>query len=187
MANTEVLNAALGIFWEKGYTATSMTDLCTATGLNPGSIYHGFGNKQGLFLQVLDHYINEVVDERIENILNQGEPLHGIEAFFLTTFEGLAKSDLIGCLLTNTSMDAGSMEEAINTAVRNGIVRIERAFKSRLTQARDAKAIPSDADVSALAVHLTSCFQGLGVIGRVTRDKKRLRTITKGALLALSK
>ena len=54
---SDVLQGAMGVFWERGFRNTSVKDLERATGLNPGSLYHAYGSKHGLFVAVLDHYI----------------------------------------------------------------------------------------------------------------------------------
>ena len=51
-----VLGRATELFWRRGYGATSVADLVTATGLKPGSLYAAFGSKKGLFLEVLAQY-----------------------------------------------------------------------------------------------------------------------------------
>jgi len=60
----ELLKNSLSVFKSKGYTATSMTDLATASGLLKGSIYHYIESKEQLMLEVLeslmDHYVNKV-------------------------------------------------------------------------------------------------------------------------------
>ena len=48
----EVLDRAMAVFWKRGYEATSIQDLLEATGINRGSLYATFGNKQQLFLAV---------------------------------------------------------------------------------------------------------------------------------------
>ena len=44
----QILAAALNCFVERGYEATSIHELCEASGASVGSIYHQFGNKQGV-------------------------------------------------------------------------------------------------------------------------------------------
>ena len=51
-----VIDQATSVFWERGYAKTSVGDLVSATGLQPGSLYAAFGNKKGLFLEVIDQY-----------------------------------------------------------------------------------------------------------------------------------
>ncbi len=48
--------AALQLFWEKGYGATSIAEVLKAAGVNSGSLYHFFPGKQDLLLAVLDQY-----------------------------------------------------------------------------------------------------------------------------------
>ena len=181
----DALDAALQVFWTKGYRATSMADLEAATGLNPGSLYNTFGSKQGLFLAVVDYYIERTVGHRIATILNIGPPLDAIEAFFRTAYEDIEPDGLIGCLLTNTAAEIGREEAEIRDRVAAGIGRIEAAFRARLSEAQEAGALSTDKDAAVLAVHLTASYQGASVIGRLSRDKRRLKAVADAALLPL--
>jgi AcrR family transcriptional regulator len=50
----EVYRAALRLFREKGYHATSMQDIAAAVGLYKGSLYHYIGGKEDLLVQVFE-------------------------------------------------------------------------------------------------------------------------------------
>lgn len=50
-----ILMQARNLFSQKGYTATSIRDICDATGVSKGSIYHHFKNKEDLFIQLAEH------------------------------------------------------------------------------------------------------------------------------------
>lgn len=74
-----LINAAIALFWEKGYANTSMSDLLAAAKANSGSFYHFFSSKEDLLLAVLDRYVEmlhpqllvpawEGVDDPIERI-----------------------------------------------------------------------------------------------------------------------
>lgn len=58
------LDAAMHLFWEQGYEATSMSDLLRAMGLSKSSLYHRFGGKKELFLQCMARY-SEAIGVRI--------------------------------------------------------------------------------------------------------------------------
>ncbi|MDQ0696791.1 TetR/AcrR family transcriptional regulator [Streptomyces anulatus] len=52
-----VLEAAMLLFWEQGYEATSVAQLRAATGLSSASLYGAFGSKEGLFKLAVEHYM----------------------------------------------------------------------------------------------------------------------------------
>jgi TetR/AcrR family transcriptional regulator, cholesterol catabolism regulator len=63
----EVYAAALRLFREKGYHATSMQDIAEAVGLYKGSLYHYIGGKQDLLVQVFERALGGLLDE-VEHI-----------------------------------------------------------------------------------------------------------------------
>jgi AcrR family transcriptional regulator len=52
------LEAAMLLFWERGFEGTSMADLTQAMGLNPSSIYAAFGDKHALFQLAVQRYLD---------------------------------------------------------------------------------------------------------------------------------
>ncbi len=182
----EAIDAAMRVFWTNGYLATTLVDLEQATTLRPGSLYNTFSSKKGLFLAAIDYYRLSVVQNRISTILDKGGPLEGIEAFFRTAYEDLEPDQLIGCLLTNSAIECGSDDTDIQKRIAAGIADIEAGFCRRLTEAQAAGLFEKEVDAPKMALHLTSCYQGFGVIGRLTRDKARLQIITDQALASLA-
>jgi AcrR family transcriptional regulator len=56
---TAILHAATHAFAIKGFRETSTTDLAEMTGVAEGTVFYHFGNKEKLFLAVLDHVRRE--------------------------------------------------------------------------------------------------------------------------------
>jgi TetR/AcrR family transcriptional repressor for divergent bdcA len=52
----QALDAALELFWERGYDGTSLSQLRDAMGVSSASFYGAFGSKEQLFGLVLDRY-----------------------------------------------------------------------------------------------------------------------------------
>jgi len=57
----EVYRAALRLFREKGYHATSMQDIAAAVGLYKGSLYHYIAGKEDLLVQVFERALGTLV------------------------------------------------------------------------------------------------------------------------------
>ena len=75
----EVLDAAMEVFWERGYEATSMADLMDATGLHKGSIYKAFEDKHDLFLQALRRYLSGGYEMFYSALTSARTPLEGFK------------------------------------------------------------------------------------------------------------
>ncbi|MGW1318466.1 TetR/AcrR family transcriptional regulator [Streptomyces sp. NPDC002426] len=78
------LQAAMLLFWEQGYEATSLAQLREATGLSSASLYGAFGSKEGLFEKAVEHYIagpgsvtDVVADETVSPREAVARLLHG--------------------------------------------------------------------------------------------------------------
>jgi AcrR family transcriptional regulator len=50
----ELLDAAVKVFWEKGYSAATVQDIAESLGILKGSVYHYVSGKEDLLAQVLD-------------------------------------------------------------------------------------------------------------------------------------
>jgi AcrR family transcriptional regulator len=59
----QVYEAALRLFREKGYHATSMQDIAGVVGLYKGSLYHYIGGKEDLLIQVFERAMGSLLDE----------------------------------------------------------------------------------------------------------------------------
>jgi TetR/AcrR family transcriptional regulator, cholesterol catabolism regulator len=59
----EVYAAALRLFTEKGYHATSMQDIAAAVGLYKGSLYHYIGGKEELLVRVFEHAMGSLLED----------------------------------------------------------------------------------------------------------------------------
>lgn len=170
------------LFWNQGYTNTGMSQLLSTTGLKPGSFYNRFESKKALFIRCLEQYNESVVGERVATHLCHGEPIGAIEGFFVSAFEPLSTDQLIGCLLTNTATELGNSDTEISKTVWSGMQRIHKALSKLIQQGQQEGAIDRALDANNTALHLLSCFQGISVIGRLTRSKPKMRQLTQSAL-----
>ena len=181
----QVLAAAMAVFWRKGFKGTSTENLCQATQLKPGSIYHRYNDKASLFSQCLQFYIETIVGTRVAEMLSSEKPIKGIEYFFTSTFESVPAKELAGCLLTNTALEDCLNEGNVDNVVKKGLYKIELAFKEQIARALERDDLSEYIEPAETAIYLVSCFQGLMVSSRLTKNKKRLRIITHQTMQAL--
>jgi len=58
----EALDAAMKVFWRKGYASASLADLTKSMGINKPSMYSAFGNKEALFIKATQLYIDTIIE-----------------------------------------------------------------------------------------------------------------------------
>jgi len=180
----EVLTSAMRLFRRRGYLGASLRDIEEATGLHPGSLYRVFGNKDGLFRAALDAYNDQVVQDRVRiHLLEPVDPVAGIRSFFTSAFETGLDPDP-GCLLTNTAVESFAVPQA-TTGVHRGLQTIESGFADALVRARALNLLPADLDVEASAARLLALYQGLLVLVRAGTSRRKLHTITDGAIASI--
>ena len=101
-----VLDELTALFWEKGYSKTSMADLVDATGVHKSSLYSTFGSKEELFARVLRRYLAGRMDAMAALVEEAGPGIEGIHAF-LELIRGniIAGGHREGCLLVNSASE----------------------------------------------------------------------------------
>jgi TetR/AcrR family transcriptional regulator, cholesterol catabolism regulator len=69
----EIALAAVKLFEQKGYRATSVQDIADEVGLQKGSLYHYIHSKEDLLLQIAHQAISEF-NQRLEKIIDMDAP-----------------------------------------------------------------------------------------------------------------
>lgn len=164
----QVLEAAMKVFWKQGFDATSMKDLEFATQLTPGSIYHEFGSKVGLFEHALNYYVDAVMQYRVHRYLVKSEePVQCIRDFVVSSFKGVPKEvEGDACMLVNTATELGVSNVAISRVVKRGFSVIERGLHKQLLLAQSAKKVRADLDCEVAARQLVFLMSGLLVASK---------------------
>ena len=78
----QALDAAVLVFWDKGYDGSSVEDLTHAMGINRPSLYASFGNKRDLFMQAIDRYAATHGNRAFSAFRFESDNRKAIERFF---------------------------------------------------------------------------------------------------------
>jgi len=177
----EALDAAMQLFWRKGYAATSLRDLLDGMGIGYGSFYNAFGDKHALFLASLDRF-RELRTSWIDGVL-ENSGLGGIEEVFRRTVDGLVGFEpRRGCLLANTAVELGPHDAEVAAKISRYVRHTEAVFERALIRAQEAGEIPADRDPRALARFLVNALHGLRVLARAGTARAVLEDAVRVAL-----
>ncbi|GAB3729050.1 TetR/AcrR family transcriptional regulator [Amycolatopsis oliviviridis] len=182
---TEVLDAAVGTFWRKGYAATSAQDLVDGTGLGRGSLYNTFSSKQQLFKESLRRY-EETSATRVEEMLvAPGTIRERIRRVLMDVVHDEMDTSAThrGCLAVNAALELGGVDDEVTARVRHNFERVENAFHVEFAAARQAGEIGAGRDPRALARFTLAAMYGLRVLGK-TADRQALTQVVETTIEA---
>lgn len=176
-----VENAML-LFWQKGYTDTSMAELLDATGLTKGSFYNAFGSKRDLFIEALVRYDRES-RALIYELTAMDSPKEAIHVFF----EGLADStiadqDKKGCFVVNMLLCITTYDDEIQKIARRSAQDVETFFKQMIELGHVRGEISKDVPAEDTAKSLFGAMVSIRVLGRGTFGPKALKLLAKQAV-----
>jgi TetR/AcrR family transcriptional repressor of nem operon len=165
-----VLIAAGRIFWEKGYHATSIDDLCAATGILRGSLYAAFGDKRGLLLAALQHYGDARVTRLAESLQAEEPNLEVMRKALCYYTRAATNLTGRGCLITNTAMEMIPQDAEVGEIVESIFRRMTEMLAAEVVRFRQAGLFRPGLDESTIGHYLLSAAQGLRVLNKVFRE-----------------
>lgn len=184
----EVLDRASRIFWNQGYHATSIDDLCKATGVLRGSLYGVFGDKHGLLLAAIEYYADGVIARLAErlnaNTSSASESLR--DALFHYARITNALTGQRSCFVTNATLEMQPDDAALREKIESFQRRMTTLLTAAVIRAQAAGEFDPSLDEAAVGRYLLCVTQGLRVMSKVVDDEAELANIVDLALRALS-
>jgi len=168
----EVIALALDVFWRKGLHDATMQDLATATGVQRGSLYNAYGDKEAIFLRAFDQYAGQFL-EAAGHALAQGDAAARLRNFFDMIIANMTGgSPPRGCLTTRTALDVPISSAAVRQRVQGLLSGLEQLIGTAITAApHKVEAI----DGHRLACVVVTFTRGLAVMERAGYGRKQLR------------
>src|SRR5580704_11510880 len=113
-----LLEAALKTFWQNGFAATSMIEVAQATGVQRGSLYNAYGDKERLFLLAFERYASRFLNS-VRQALSNPDPASALTALFKGIITNMTEgAPSRGCLTTKTVIELPLPGKAIEAQVR---------------------------------------------------------------------
>lgn len=167
------LDAALNVFWRKGYEGASLPELTEAMGINRPSLYAAFGNKEALFRRAIDRYV-EGPAAHIASALQQSTAREVVRRLWQGGIELITSSkNPRGCFLVQAVLACGEDSEVIRKEVAKRRGALVTALRERFERAVREGDLPKDAVPADLAQYVAAVAHGMAVqaAGGATRDE----------------
>lgn len=181
-----IIKKAQELFWQKGYTATSLSDLQKATGAGAGSFYNTFkGGKKEVFQKAIAE--RRLAFDAFKNELNQSDsPLELIKDFFRSNASADEIEHLKGCIIANTVVEMTFIDEKLELDAVQILKEVEEMFTHTIQKEKNKGTLKSTTDPKILGRYLITFWCGLNTLRRMYPDKKILKEQIEMQLAVIS-
>ena len=166
-ARDKILNAAFVVIRAKGYSATSVDDLCAEAGVTKGAFFHHFESKEALGVAAAEHW-SEVTSGFFAEAPyhRQDDPLERVLAYIafrrdILEGEVPAFTCLVGTMVQEVHQSSRAISLACDASISDHAATIAPYIAEAMEQ-RGLDACGADTGWSAasLALHTQAVLQG---------------------------
>jgi TetR/AcrR family transcriptional repressor of nem operon len=158
----KLLEQGVSMLTNQGYHGTGLQEMLDEVKVPKGSFYAYFGSKEAFCVEVIQHYIEPVIQQLKGNL--QDPTLNGLSAInkHLDTLIEMykAKQFIGGCLLGNLIGELGNSNDAIRIALQDAMQRYQCLFTQAFAEAQQDGLVCDDFSAEQMASLLVNSWQG---------------------------
>jgi AcrR family transcriptional regulator len=178
------LEAAMLVFWRKGFLATSMSDLCEAMGIRSPSLYAAFGSKENLYVEAVARY-SVAANALIWGHIEDGPTVKaGMQKVLMGAARTLSGPDQMptGCMVTLAAGEESAAAEpgSAKKARLDSLAMLRGGLKRAVASGE----LPRSTNVDRLGRFYLSVVQGMAIQARDGADRADLEGMAKTAMAA---
>jgi AcrR family transcriptional regulator len=179
------LEAAVVLFWRKGFAAASMNDLCDAMDVRSPSLYAAFGSKEALYLEAIQHYVETFGPPVWDGLAEGASARAGVQNLLLAATESLPESHVTpgGCMAALAAV-CDEWPAGIADVVRKIRLEMLGMLRSRLEAGVANGELPTTTDIEGLSRFYFSVYQGMAVQARDGAGAPELKGVVAAAMSA---
>nr|WP_118135499.1 TetR/AcrR family transcriptional regulator [Oceanicella sp. SM1341] len=179
------LEAAMHLFWSKGYEATSIRDLTRTMNISLPSLYAAFGSKEALYAEALSRYSRTADTIGLARLRAPDVPVRAaVEGYLMAAAAFLSAPEgdhPTGCMVTLGTVnreESPALHERLCAERSEAFSRLQQ----RITTAVEAGELPATLDARALARFVHGLLCGMAVLARDGIDREELERIVHIAM-----
>ena len=181
----EALDRAVDVFWRHGYEATSISDLTEAMGISPPSLYAAFGDKEKLFMEVVDRYQRARIDAVTAAFDEAPTAKDAVQRLLTESASALAQhGGPRGCLLVMSDANCSAESCHVQEALAKRRSKMTALLKARIDRGLREGDVPAGTDTAALAEFYSVVMQGMVMLSRDRPSRKTLNAAVEAAMRA---
>jgi TetR/AcrR family transcriptional regulator, transcriptional repressor for nem operon len=172
---TTALERGSRLFWETGYSNTSLRDLLKKMGIGEGSFYNTLKSKKNAYLECLNHYNATVNRKRGEALFSAPTAAAGVRALFQTVLDCLDDPHTPSrlCLMAGSITPTVLAEPDLHEYIEQQMSMVADGMVARLAADKDAGLLPEEFDPQIVVPIIITYLQGMWRMALVSYNRTR--------------
>lgn len=174
------LDAALGVFWNKGYSGASLDDLTQAMEMSRPSVYAAFGNKKAIYEAAVNHYVATIGSLYFVPLRKESSLRAALLGFYAAQIDVVTgRHGPLGCVVACTMPAEAGESGPEREHLAAVLAQVDGALTARFRAARSAGELPKDADPAGLAQLVTNGMLALSIRARSGMPRRALTRLAR--------
>jgi TetR/AcrR family transcriptional repressor of nem operon len=180
ITKSKVLQEAITLFNTKGYRATSLSDITTATGLSKGAIYRHFENKEQLEIEAFQsmmHSIFQKLQNRIKTQANTRDKLFCV----LELFQGYINEPFFsgGCPLLNVATEVDDTTMVLKDKALQALNVFRSSIETIVINGKTHKEVNAIVNEKLVAIVVISSLEGAIMMSKLQDSNTDIEAVVK--------
>lgn len=174
----QIIQLAKILFWEKGYSGASLTDLTQAMNVSKSTFYSVFENKEALYIVCLESYGKEFFREMVKKVTGKDSVLTSLRSYFKNiALENAGDTPAKGCLLVSSANEIGLTHPALSPVIQDLMAVTHSNLRNALELAKRKSELSPCFDSNKCALYLLNHMGGLRTLVKSGVDPEDLATM----------
>lgn len=166
-----ILEEAEHLIHLHGYHGTVMEDIAKACGMTKANLFHHYGSKEDLGLEVLEAKISDYRRRRVDPLCAQGDPIEAVGRMFREAgrfFNG--NGCKAGCLIGNIALEMSDINDQFRRRASLFFKQWARSMADCLGRAKQSGYFRESLEPRSSAEAIVSLYEGAVMLARTNRD-----------------
>ena len=189
-SESQALEAAMHVFWSKGYVGASLSALTDSMGINKPSMYSTFGNKEALFIKSTSHYVESQMKPHRQHLYQANVPLlTRIKNYMLSIVSmQFNEESPKGCylVLCQSELAGGEVPEAASELLQELDDLPKVVIADLLNSDSEAKQLGLDTRSNEIALTLYTVLKGSASMARSGITQEQMLPVVDNVIAGLA-
>jgi len=167
----KLLDTSIKLMRIKGFNATSVDDICKATGITKGGFFHYFKSKEDIAkAALLRHHEIKTQASRNAPFRQLDDPLERVYGRLDFVKESFGGTTTKGCLIGMFAQELSLTHPELRKACQESFLQMTQDFEHDLAEAKSKHAPDAEFDPKKLALFFISIIQGSSLMAKAAES-----------------